>query len=57
VDVDVDAGRIALEGQMLLWHYDVPETGQRTYKLMVQKRNAHIGAHERSGTGFGCAVM
>ncbi|KAG8865400.1 hypothetical protein FRB96_000290 [Tulasnella sp. 330] len=57
VQIDVDVGRIEFKGQMVLWYYDVPETGRRTYKMTVQKINPHLGAKERSGSGHGCVVM
>lgn len=59
VDVDVDAGRIELKGQMLYWYYDVPARGQKTYKLTVQKRNPNLGAEHRSGprSGSACTIM
>lgn len=57
VQIDVDVGRIEFKGQMVLWYYDVPETGTRTYKMTVQKKNPHLGAKERAGSGHGCVVM
>ncbi|KAG9025671.1 hypothetical protein FRB95_009916 [Tulasnella sp. JGI-2019a] len=57
VQIDVDTGRIEFKGQMVLWYYDVPELGKRTYKMTVQKKNPHLGAKERSGVGHGCIVI